>query len=75
MRNEISEIAVQVCKLKKIIEGEKENDTKAPNMEKIKKSQDIQEPNSCVSGYMKSVKSRRYWSDCTLVHETDAPGL
>ena len=27
------------------------------------------------SGYMKSVKSRRYWSDCTLVHETDAPGL
>ena len=44
MRNEISEIAVQVCKLKKIIEGEKENDTKAPNMEKIQKSQVTQEP-------------------------------
>ena len=47
----------------------KENNTKAPNMEKIKKI------TSHKSGCMKSVKSRRYWSDCTLVHETDAPGL
>ena len=50
MINTISEIAVLVCTLNRMIDGE---NTK----------------------YRQSFKSRKYWSDCTLVHETDAPGL
>jgi hypothetical protein len=58
----------QRIKKKKII-------PKLQTWRKYKNHKSHRNPLSCVSGYMKSVKSRRYWSDCTLVHETDAPGL
>ena len=35
MRNTISEIKVKDCTLKRITDGEKENNTKAPSIEKI----------------------------------------
>ena len=44
MRYTITEITVKDCTPKIITDVEKENNTKAPNMEKIQKSQVTQEP-------------------------------
>ena len=52
-----------------MIDGEKENNIKAPNIEKIQNHKTYRNPPTCVSGYMKSVKSR---DRCTRAIESDS---
>ena len=74
MKNTISEITVKGCRLKRMNDGEEENNFKAPNIDKIQNQKAYRNPHTCVSVYMKSVKSRKHLLDCTVDHETDAPG-
>ena len=52
-----------------MIDGEKENNIKAPNIEKIQNHKTYSNPPTCVFGYMKSVNSR---DRCTRAIESDS---